>query len=766
MHRSARRPLALLIGGLALLASCTTTEGTSPPDTTPDGRSPARADLAFALTRFDECEAFEERVQAVAAETVGPWGLGTGGVERFSAVGRAVADDSAAMESSGAPSTTTPLAFTGGDEATASAGAATDGAWSGTNVQEQGVDEPDLVKTDGDVVLSLVDGQLRAVRIVDGQPQLVGSLALESFGGDQLLADGNTVLLLSNSYGMGQETLGGVTTREMDATWYAGAARLRTVDVSDPAAMAITGEVSLEGSLVSARMIDGVVRVVTTSGAPDLPLVQPAGDGPRAQEAAERLNRQAIEETDADDWLPRFAVADADGDIVEEGALVGCDGVHAAKATSTTSPGLGMVNVVSVDLRAGTLAPSDAVSVMGSGHTIYASPANLYVASTSWSDETSTESTQVHKFDTGGRESVAYVSSGQVEGHLLNQFAMSEHNGDLRVATTRTNLSTDGFTPFSEEGAGDAATPETTVPEEDPPTETTVVEPGPSTTVASVPTTSTTSTTATTSPEPTTTIVTPEPLPAPLPPIGAPGTDSVVWVLRDEGGELRQIGAVGGLGQGEQIQSVRFLGDVGYVVTFRQIDPLYTIDLSDPANPRVMGELKIPGFSSYLHPIGDGLLLGIGRDADLSGRTTGMQLTVFDVSDLSNPVELQRVSLPNASSEAEWDHHAFLWSPETSTAVVPVQEFAPTGVFTGAVGYRVGAAGIGELGRVIHPEDPTFVDDYCPPGAACAPPIELSFGGTPITRSLVVDGRLVTVSSAGLETSDLNSLAEIGWAAF
>jgi hypothetical protein len=434
---------------------------------------------------------------------------------------------------------------------------------------------------------------------------------------------------------------------------------------------------------------------------------------------------------------------------------------------------------------------------MGSGHTIYASPENLYVASTSWSDASSTETTQVHKFDTSGRETVAYVASGQVEGHLLNQFAMSEHNGDLRLATTRTNFggaepgpvapdptvdvpevpettppaapdSGDGDDPTTDPVAPLTVVPETTIPRE--PTETTIAEPSPSTTTASAPTTSTTApeATTTTTPESTTTLVTiPELSPGPLPdPIGPTGTDSVVWVLRDEGGELRQIGSVGGLGRGEQIQSVRFMGDIGYVVTFRQVDPLYTVDLSDPANPQVMGELKIPGFSSYLHPITDGLLLGIGRDADLSGRTTGMQLTVFDVSDLSSPTEIQRVSLPDASSNAEWDHHAFLWWPETSTAVVPVQEFAPTGVFTGAIGYRVGPAGIGELGRVTHPEDPTFIDGSCPPGADCVEPIELAFGGTPITRSLVVDGRLVTVSSAGLETSDLNTMTEIGWVAF
>jgi uncharacterized secreted protein with C-terminal beta-propeller domain len=797
MLRPTRRPLALLVGGLLLLAACTDTSGSGSPTGSRPGDPPAGADLAFALASFDDCGDFESRVQSVAADAIGPWGFDGGGDDMaFTAVGRAMEDQASAVdapESQPGPSTTT-LPTT--DAALGSATREGGGEWTGTNVQEQGVDEPDLVKVDGNLVLTLVDGELRAVRLVDGQPELVGSLSMPAYGDDQLLADGDTVLVLTGA-GPGIASRGGGFAAESSRMVMPSAVTLRSVDVSDPAAMSITGEVSLEGSMVDARMIDGVVRLVTTTGAPDLPLVQPAGSGPRAQEAAERLNREAIEATTADDWLPRYEVADAEGDLVDEGPLVECEAVHTTRAelaadaseTAGTNPigpsAFGMVNVVSVDLRSGALAPSDAVSVMGSGHTLYASPTSLYVATTTWDESgLGSESTQVHQFDTSSRETVSYVASGQVDGHLLNQFALSEHNGHLRVATTRTTIATSepaippevgvggtGGDGTSDDGRGvDAGTPqtaapETTVPTDDPPTESTEPQPPESVPGPTVTTTASVPATSTTVPAPTTTLMTDEPLPAP--PIDMPETDSVVTVLRNEGGELRKIGAVGGLGLGEQIQSVRFMGDIGYVVTFRQIDPLYTIDLRDPSNPRVLGELKIPGFSSYLHPIGDGLLLGIGRDADLSGRTTGMQVTVFDVADLANPTELQRVSLPDASSEAEWDHHAFLWWPETSTVVVPVQEFAPTGVFTGAIGYRVGRAGIGELGRVTHPEDPTFINGSCPPGADCpAPAVELSFGGTPIRRSLVVDGRLVTISSAGLETSSLDTLTEIGWLAF
>ena len=106
-------------------------------------------------------------------------------------------------------------------------------------------------------------------------------------------------------------------------------------------------------------------------------------------------------------------------------------------------------------------------------------------------------------------------------------------------------------------------------------------------------------------------------------------------------------------------------------MTFRQTDPLYVIDLSDPANPVLDGELKIPGYSAYLHPVGDGLLLGVGQDATDDGRTLGTQLSLFDVSDPTNPQQIDTLPI-GGSSEVEWDHKAFLYWPEDGTIVLPV----------------------------------------------------------------------------------------------
>src|SRR5262249_36601897 len=148
------------------------------------------------------------------------------------------------------------------------------------------------------------------------------------------------------------------------------------------------------------------------------------------------------------------------------------------------------------------------------------------------------------------------------------------------------------------------------------------------------------------------------------PPWGGTGTaQSSVYVLHQQGGTLGQMGHVDGLGTGERIYAVRFVGPVGYVVTFRQTDPLYTVDLRDPAHPKVIGELKINGYSAYLHPVGDNRLIGIGQEADANGRVQGTQLSLFDVSDPAQPKRLAQYHVQFGHSEAEFDPHAFLYWP-------------------------------------------------------------------------------------------------------
>ncbi len=213
-------------------------------------------------------------------------------------------------------------------------------------------------------------------------------------------------------------------------------------------------------------------------------------------------------------------------------------------------------------------------------------------------------------------------------------------------------------------------------------------------------------------------------------------SESYVTALATAGDRLTRVGRVGGLGRGEQIYAVRFIGDVGYVVTFRQVDPLYTLDLSDPTAPRVVGELKIPGYSAYLHPVGEGLLLGVGQDADSSGRTTGLQASLFDVSDPANPVRVDQETFGSgSSSEVEYDHHAFSWFTDHGLALFPVESYGPSSEFHGAVGLRVTPGSADALGRVAKISRGTSYEDA-------------------IRRSLELGGRIYTVAATGIDAYD------------
>lgn len=234
-------------------------------------------------------------------------------------------------------------------------------------------------------------------------------------------------------------------------------------------------------------------------------------------------------------------------------------------------------------------------------------------------------------------------------------------------------------------------------------------------------------------------------------------TESFVSVLRQSGEDLLQIGQVGKLGKGEEIQGVRFIGKAGYVVTFRQTDPLYAIDLSDPTKPVTVGELKIPGYSAYLHPVGEDLLLGVGYDGDDVGQLLGLQLSLFDVSDLAAPKRIQQAPLGEAFgwSEAVFDPHAFLYWGKSKLAVLPIESYGwdeinmvETG-FSGAIGYSVDAeAGILPVGQIQHADPQEF--GWVPP----------------IRRSLVVGDQVLTLSDLGLKASLLGDLSDAAWLEF
>jgi uncharacterized secreted protein with C-terminal beta-propeller domain len=213
--------------------------------------------------------------------------------------------------------------------------------------------------------------------------------------------------------------------------------------------------------------------------------------------------------------------------------------------------------------------------------------------------------------------------------------------------------------------------------------------------------------------------------------------------LQNNGEALVPIGQVGGLGHGERIYGVRFIDDAAYVVTFRQVDPLYVVDLSDPTKPAVKGELKITGYSAYLHPIGPGRLLGIGQEATPEGRRAGVQASIFDVSDPASPKLVTRTVVGgNSYTSAEYDHHAFLYWAPAKLAVLPLSVYDQSQQFNGAIGMHVEDAGISEVGRMQPPSQ----NGYSPG----------------IERNIVIGDRLYAVGYGGVLVNTLE-LKSVSW---
>ncbi|TQM91128.1 beta propeller domain-containing protein [Ornithinimicrobium humiphilum] len=583
--------LALCLGSALALASCAEAppRDPDPARTTPSGPWDAAAAKAAVtvlpvgyLADFDDCADLLTYYQANALELVGPYGLGGGWYG---------AEDSA-----------------GGDAGTDMAASEADGAsrpdHSTTNVQEEGVDEPDVVKTDGRIIVTVANGSVRIVDAAD--PRILSTVPLPGRGdtlypSEVLLHEGTLVVL-------SQEWSG--APRPVDDTFVAFSPErtvVTRVDVSDPSSPRVLGSVRLEGGYRSARLVGDALRMVMVTEPPGVVQTSPRSGSMKAEQESTERNRELIRATTIDDWVPHVQVLDARGQVQSTDALLGCDQITRPRDPA----GLSTMSVLTFDLGADSAEPVSATGLVASGGTVYASPDRLVVATSAWdvwawagSPAIDTiwpggrpaHRTSLHVFDISDPTTTTWTASGEVPGHLLNQWALDEEDGVLRVATT-------------------------------------------------------------------------------LEPAGASqSSSSSLVVLREDDGSLVETGRVDGLGVTETIRSVRYLNaDLAAVVTFRQTDPLYLIDTSDPAAPRVAGELKIPGYSAYLHPIGEGRLLGVGQDADeRTGRTKGLQMSLFDISDPSAPRQLQVLSWPDSYSTIEQDHRAFTWWPATGQVVLPV----------------------------------------------------------------------------------------------
>jgi hypothetical protein len=410
-----------------------------------------------------------------------------------------------------------------------------------------------------------------------------------------------------------------------------------------------------------------------TASSPDVDAPSPVftPDGGIAQKSEDEL-RAAVANTNVDDWIPTYALQDGVGAEVSKGRLVEC----ANLARPETFSGLDTVAVSSFDMES-ALQSRKTVGVIAGGQQIYATDKSTYVSTTDWSADGSAATTSLHKFVTAPSGGSTYKGSGEVPGTLLNQYAMSEYNDVLRVASTVSERR--GWTNSRQI------------------------------------------------------------------------TEGLVTTFSEQGGALRQLGQVGGLGtqDNESIRAVRFIEERGYVVTFRQTDPLYVLDLRDAAAPKVVGELKIPGYSGYLHPIGENLLLGVGQSGLESGSSPapirpgqiGVQFSLFDISDPASPRRIDTQTYGGGAAAAEFDPKAFLYWQPRNLIIAPTNlhdDYRGRGAFSGLVLLRANADGLKELGRLATTE---------------------AYGG--VNRSLVIGNTVYMLSEHALQANSLDTHHEI-----
>jgi len=479
-----------------------------------------------------------------------------------------------------------------------------------TNVQVEGIDEADVIKNDGRYLYFVAGNTLVIIDAIDpGNMTITAKVVLDDMSSfHEMYITGNHLTAIGYTYEevMADATVSSDSDKDMMPGRYIPGKSYtfaKVYDISNKANPVLTREYKIEGSLLSSRVKDGNLYLITNKWAYFY------GYAEDAQPKAEEILPYRYDST-----------VSKDSTMITPGEI--------SYLPNPVDNSFMTISVMDID--SGKAVKTD--TVMGGGSTVYMShnalyivkpvyyffPGILEVADVETSTATAGEDTPVeatvapepeepktaiYKYDLTGN-TVKYAGMGEVKGDVLNQFSMDEFNGNFRIATT---LWTNN------------------------------------------------------------------------------GTVNNVFILDNN---MNNTGSVENLAPGERIYSVRFSGNTGYVVTFRNMDPLFVLDLSNPSNPKVTGELKIPGFSNYLHPVGNGLLLGLGVDTkeiytkDENGneivtgfQTGGLKLSLFDVRDPYNPKEIDTLVIgkQGSYSEAQYNHKAFTWWPEKNAAIFSAQ---------------------------------------------------------------------------------------------
>ena len=415
--------------------------------------------------------------------------------------------------------------------------------YSKTNIQEAGVDEGDIIKTDGTWIYILKqDGSFSIVRANDGAPKVESTTKLEKTGLSnrelrEMYLDGDRLIIVEE---------GICTALEKDNELYRTSTGYQTVlsvwDITDRAQPEQIGMLRQDGHYKDSRKNGDFVYLFTSY----MPYI------------AETYEESTI--------VPRI-----------NGDEVAYNQFYLPEKPASEN----YLIISSVDITKPEEVKDQKVLVSGAD-SFYVSTENIYVTNENYNSGKDTVVTEIAKFHyKDGR--ITGVAAGSVKGYLNDSFSLNEYDGTLRVVSTY-------YDEMWEEW-------------------------------------------------------------------------NALYILDEK---LQQLSAIEDLAQGETIRSARFFGTTGYFVTFRQTDPLFSVDLSDPENPKVLGELKISGFSSYLHFYGENLLLGIGYEADENtGSTTGLKLSMFDISDPANVKEVSRTVLPGMTwCPAIEDYKSILVDPD------------------------------------------------------------------------------------------------------
>ncbi len=467
--------------------------------------------------------------------------------------------------------------------------------FSNTNVQEVGVDEADIVKTDGkylyilrqDGTFAIVSADLKNPALisvtgigaststaeqaaqdedfrptgdvtthelyvgVDGQTRPYNDITIH-----EMYLDGDTLSVITSCYASTLEAEG-----DIYYTNYGRETTIHTYDISDREHPTLVGTVTQDGSYEDSRK-NGSFIYLFTNYRPTI------GETYDESAIVPRINKTQLPANDF--YVPK---------TLHDSAYLVISSMNTAVPDKTLDS-----------------------KILVSGATdYYVSPENIYIANEHYNGSYSTSTTELVKFHYADG-TITGVAAGVVKGTLNDSFSLNEYNGMLRVVSTYQGDAFSGVREF----VGDILN---TYYEDN------WIE------------------------------------------------HNALYVLDEN---LQTIGYIGDLAEGETIRSARFFGDTGYFVTFRQTDPLFSVDLSDPANPKILGELKISGFSSYLHFYGENLLLGIGYEADEeTGITSGLKLSMFDISDPTDVKEVNRYTIPGITwCPAIEDYKAIMVSPE------------------------------------------------------------------------------------------------------